>query len=266
MTTALALFDRPVHEVGWVRPPGNTDYAVTGQYLGIDLVNGGIHRATDVGNLRLGDPVLAPRGAIRARGLRNYSVQLPLATDALGVEIDFGHDLLIQLWHLSVTLPVADELLPPGFTTWGPWQDTDAAGATWVGRTGNTGAQVGGKAMPGHTHIEAEDRDVRFDIEPYLLGHATLIDAEEDAEVDFSQVKHQRPKIVRIRVGAVLYKQPTGSAEHWRVDKAFDAELFYASPTGRWHGRRFLAHGAFWFDDDAIDRAVPFRQASYAWP
>lgn len=165
---SLVVFDKPVHPALWLRPAGSLDYRVTGSFYGVDLVNGGIHQATDVGNGQTGHPVLAPADR-RARGLRNYSRN---GTDALGLEFALGGGYRLELWHLSQTLPVPDENKPAGQNSYGSWRDVRRDEV--VGRTGNSGALVGGKAMPAHTHIRLTLNGVPIDPEPYLLGLATL--------------------------------------------------------------------------------------------
>jgi hypothetical protein len=155
------FFDSPVYPADTPRKVGR--YRVTNHFDGPDLVNGGKHEATDVGNASSGHPVFAPADC-RARGLINYSAT---GTDALGVEFDLG-DVSIELWHLSETLPVVNQNLAPGLTSWGPWQNVTKG--QQVGRTGNTGSLVNGGPMPAHTHIRAERDGVPFDIEPHLFG------------------------------------------------------------------------------------------------
>lgn len=100
-----------------------------------------------------------------------------------------------------------------------------------------------------------------------LTAEAQLPDTAAPAPeiiVDFAATTHQIPKIVRIRDGASLFKQPVGADLHWTVPVggAFDAELLLG------YGNRFLARrrgqgSAFWIDLAAIDRAVPYVLATY---
>lgn len=91
--------------------------------------------------------------------------------------------------------------------------------------------------------------------------------APQEIIVDFSQAKHQIPKVVRIREGAVLYKQPSGDAVHWTVPagEAFDAELLLGI------GERFLCRRrgqgpTWWIGMDAIDRDQAYVLATYGAP
>lgn len=148
--TALTLgsmFAYPLHVGSWKRPAGSIDYRVTNPFDGPDFLNGGTHRATDVGNTRMDDTIKAP-AACAAMGLRH--------TDgALGVRFDLGYGVTIDLWHLSKTIFV------------GKWQPVARGQA--CGATGNSGAPLpDGSPMPAHTHIRAERNRVPFDIERYL--------------------------------------------------------------------------------------------------
>lgn len=141
MTTLQPFLAFPLHPVRWARPPGSNDYRVTNTYAGPDLVNGGIHRAVDIGNHRTGDTIRAPV-ACRARGLTH--------TDgAIGVQFDLGGGVLLELWHLS------RHLLS---TTFMPVAQGQAVGAT--------GAS--GRVQGAHTHIELKRNGDKFDPEPYL--------------------------------------------------------------------------------------------------
>lgn len=228
---SLVVFDKPVHPVAWKRPPGSLDYRVTGSFYGVDLVNGGVHEATDAGNGQTGHPVLAPADC-RARGLRNYSRN---GTDALGLEFDLGGGYRLQLWHLGQTLPVADENKPPGQNSYGSWRDVRRGEV--VGRTGNSGALVGGKAMPAHTHIRLELNGVPIDPEPYLLGRAALpmLDGssiQEDDVIDPTQI--QPWFHVTVLSGGTAYLKPDRSAVAQRAWPATEIQHVgcYGLPVG----------------------------------
>lgn len=129
-------------------------YKVTGQFDGLDLINGGKHQATDVGNFGSNDPILSPITG-KAMGMAHFD-------GALGVDYDIGNGWHVQLWHLNATLaPI------------GIWVDVNRGQV--CGRTGNTGVQP----MPAHTHVELERAGVRYDIEPYLLGRPFDTEDEE---------------------------------------------------------------------------------------
>lgn len=78
--------------------------------------------------------------------------------------------------------------------------------------------------------------------------------------VDFAASTRQIPKIVRIRGGATLYRQPMGDEVHWQVpaDAAFDAELLLGN-ANRFLCRRVGQGSAWWCGLDAIDSSVPYR-------
>jgi hypothetical protein len=171
-------FSYSVHPASWRRPSGSRDYRVTNPFDGPDFLNGGKHRATDVGNFRVDDTVRAPV-ACRGRGLRH--------TDgALGVDFDLGHGIVVSLWHLNATLA------PIG--TWQP-----VAQGQVVGRTGNTGARLpDGSAMPAHTHIAATRDGVPFDIERHLpmperaALPITIATGEDDVKIRGRFLRHEQ--------------------------------------------------------------------------
>lgn len=158
------LFAYPIHPERWARPKGDRGYRVTNGFDGPDYLNGGKHRATDVGNYRTGDPVLMPVDGM-ARGLRH--------TDgALGIEVILGGMVTLELWHLSlVRLP---------FT----WSDVPAG--VVIGATGNSGANLpDGSPMPQHTHIALKRDGMPFDVEPHLpmperAARPIILDGEAD--------------------------------------------------------------------------------------
>jgi hypothetical protein len=137
----------PLHPASWQRPAGSPDYRVTNGFTGPDFLNGGQHRAVDVGNFRMGDPVRAP-AACRARARQHRD-------GALGVEFDLGGGVTLELWHLNrldISLNWSNVRL---------WQ--------LVGVTGNSGPRLPtGQPMPAHTHIALKRNGVPFDPEPHL--------------------------------------------------------------------------------------------------
>ena len=125
-------------------------YRVTGQYDGIDLLNGGKHRATDVGNFGMDDPILSP--------ITGWAVGLRHWDSALGVRYALGNDWLLELWHLNATLAPLSK-----------WVQVTKGQV--CGRTGNTGAKLpDGSPMPAHTHIVLKRHGIPYDVERYLLG------------------------------------------------------------------------------------------------
>lgn len=259
---SLVLFNRPVHPQSWSRPAGSDDYRITTRFDGVDLVNGGLHAAVDVGNARIDYPVLAP-ARCRARGARNYSRN---GTDALGLEFDLGNDVRVEVWHLNATLPVSDVNGVPGTNSYGPWREV--ARGEVVGRTGNSGALVGGKAMPAHSHIVLMVNRKRVDPEPYLLGTkrlpaGELIPEEATLATDFRGATYQDPKIVRLRKGAAVYDDEGAQKLQGRLDE--DTDFFFPGLTvGQMHlvRREDRQGGAVWIYQDAIipESEIPFRR------
>ena len=134
-------------------------YAITTTFDGRDLVNGGAHMAVDVGNFGMDDPIMAPTTG-RARGLYHFD-------SAIGIEYELGNGWVLQLWHLNATLAAGLSMVP-GRSDTGDWINVERTQV--CGRTGNSGALVGGAPMPAHTHIELERNGKRYDVAPYLLG------------------------------------------------------------------------------------------------
>jgi hypothetical protein len=147
----------PVHGPGWDRPGASRDYLVTTTFDGIDLVNGGLHRAVDLGNFLTGDPIRTP-APCRVMGKLHID-------GAWGVILDLGGGWVLAVWHLEVILVPRDR-----WTTLG-------AGVE-IGRTGRSGRVRGA-----HTHTELEKDGRRVDPQPFLTGLATLM-ILEDADVE----------------------------------------------------------------------------------
>lgn len=174
-------------------------YRVTGDYDGVDLINGGKHQAVDVGNFGADDPILSPIDGL-GKGMRHWD-------GALGVDYDIGNGWHVQLWHLNATLAPLDEWVP-------------IVKGQVCGRTGNTGRQP----MPAHTHIELEKAGVRFDIEPYLLG--TPFDNGDIMKYTITGEIHER---WRTRTGGVFYTLD-GVEKRWtdpveQVSSAYEIRL-----------------------------------------
>lgn len=142
------LMAYPVHPPDWQRPRGCRDYRITNPFDGVDLVNGGLHQAVDLGNLGEGDPIRAPSDCM-ARSLTS-------ANQALGVQLVLGGVTTLEAWHLSrADVPNTWTAVPAGEV---------------LGLTGHSGVMPDGKPMPGHTHVELKHDGMRFDPAPYLLG------------------------------------------------------------------------------------------------
>lgn len=159
------LFDQPLHPTNWQRPSsgaGTDDFRVTGSFYGRDLVNGGTHGATDVGNGRTGNPVLMP-ASCPVRALHHFD-------SALGLEWMLGGGWFMEAWHLGSTL-LAMPARPGSGTARSKWYGHFQRGEM-VGRTGATGSrvQIGGvwQPMPAHTHVQITHNGERVDPERYL--------------------------------------------------------------------------------------------------
>jgi hypothetical protein len=198
----------PLWPVSWNRPTGSPDYRVTNTFNGPDFLNGGIHRAVDVGNFRMGDPLRAPVSC-RARGRKH--------TDgALGVEFDLGGGVVMGLWHLN-RLDIS--------LNWG-----NVARGQLVGITGNSGARLpNGQPMPAHTHIELKRNGVPFDPEPHLpmANRAAQPIPMEDT------MALEGLALGQIAAGVNLRRDPSITAEAKLLDfTAVDYHLLGIEPNG----------------------------------
>ena len=196
MTTVLLSnpMHYPLHPLGWPRPAVSKDYRITNPFDGPDYLNGGIHRAVDVGNKSMDDVVHAP-ATCRAVGRRHTD-------SALGVIFDLGHGVLVELWHLNATLaPI------------GTWQEVERGQV--VGRTGNTGATLpDGSPMPAHTHIAASRDGVPFDIEPHLPmveRPARALVLEEDVSVLETKTTYLREPFIALLKPSTAIREDTNT-------------------------------------------------------
>ena len=184
MTLTLASpFSYPLHVASWRRPAGSIDYRVTNTFTGPDFLNGGMHRAVDVGNFRRGDAVKAP-ATCRARGLRH-------SDGALGVRFDLGSGVVLELWHLDRVELLADRWTPVSV-------------GQVVGVTGATGARMpDGSAMPAHTHIALFRNRLPIDPEPHLPmveRAAKPIALEDDMQIRGKFLHHVVNREARLTV------------------------------------------------------------------
>lgn len=204
MTTLGPLFAFPLHVATWNRPiygASAADFRVTNTFDGPDLINGGQHKAIDVGNkTRLppalggntgaGEPILCPVDCL-VRPLWHWD-------GALGLDLSLTETLTLRLWHLSKTAVAVAR--PTGkFVSVGEWEPTLAGRI--IGVTGNSGKQP----MPAHTHIELWHHKVRIDPHPYLLmvEQAPLPLPEDD---------------MKLLIGQALTVGDVGKGNRLRVD------------------------------------------------
>lgn len=130
-----------------MRPVGNTDFRVTQQFDDINpaFPQYGQHRATDLGNFRCGDPVVAMEaGNARAIGPDQYG--------ALGVIVRHEGDVESVYWHLNAFS------IPQGSTV-------PVTKGQQLGIVGSTG--LGAVC---HLHIEIKVGGVKIDPEPHIFG------------------------------------------------------------------------------------------------
>lgn len=152
--------------------------------------------------------------------------------------------------------------------------DTNAAWIAW--RSKVTGITVSRETVVGHYQIDGEQRvncpaipeergviDQIIERARFILNPAAPTPTED--EVDFSLATHQIPKIVTLKSGSPLFRQPEGTALHWTVpaDRKIEVELLLRVGS-RFLCRRVGSGPAFWVEKAAIDITIPFRNATYA--
>lgn len=118
------------------------------------------HGATDVGNYRCGEPVVA-MAAGTVRRVRDNATALGAPSDALGVVIDHGGGITSEYWHL-------DRYAGPSS---GPVAQGQQIGV--VGRTG-----LGNVC---HLHVEVKRNGVKLDPEPLMFGGSLTV--EDDMQL-----------------------------------------------------------------------------------
>jgi hypothetical protein len=197
----LRFLAYPIHRSDWQRPTGSRDYRITNHYSSVDILNGGMHRAVDVGNFREGDPVYSP-GPCSAIALRH--------TDgALGVRFYAPNGEVWELWHL--------DRADISYTS----RTTVRAGQQ-VGITGNSGARLpSGAEMPKHTHIEREVGGKRVDPEAYLLG------------AEYEWTSGQEDTMPRLRPVREQWDIPSGTP-FWLDGPEQGIPKSFTSPERRW--------------------------------
>lgn len=147
----------PVHPSEWVRPPGNTDFRVTQHF---DDVNPAFpattHGATDLGNFRCGDAVVAMEaGTAVTIGPDKYG--------ALGIIVTHPGDVQTVYWHLNGFSIPRGNAVP-------------VARGQNIGIVGDTG--LGAVC---HLHVELKIAGVKVDPEPYIFGKSLVI--EDDMQI-----------------------------------------------------------------------------------
>lgn len=196
--------NRPLHRQGHARQSGQDfDFRVTQRFGDPDFYWSKIdpakaalgHRASDIGNWRCGDPIVAMASGT-ARRLRDNASRIgpPGTSDALGVRIDHGSGVATEYWHLaSYSVPDGSRI---------------AAGQE-IGRLGATG--LGAVC---HTHIEMKVNGQRVDPEPHMFGASWPLDEEDD--MDWRGDARVIPlHTVTPKTGTVPYAGPgVGFGEH----------------------------------------------------
>lgn len=122
------------------------------------------HGATDIGNFRCNDPIVAMAPGIAYRIKDNASAVTPPPgeppyTDALGIRVDHGHGITTEYWHLNA---------------WSVAHGARVAAGQQIGILGSTGL---GRVC--HTHIEAKRDGIRFDPEPLMFGGSITVEDDD---------------------------------------------------------------------------------------
>lgn len=133
------------------------------------------HQATDIGNFRCGDPIVAMAAGVAYR-VKDNATALGAPTDALGIRIDHGSGISTEMWHLD------------GYTV---LHGQRVTAGQQVGIVGDTGL----KAVC-HCHVEVKRNGVKFDPEPLMFGGSVTVDDEEEDVKIPAGLKHLTQGIV----------------------------------------------------------------------
>ena len=158
-------------------PRAHDTFRVTQQFDSPDAYHrdGRKHNATDIGNFRCGDPVLAMAPG-RARRVKDNATALGAKTDALGIVIDHGHGITTEYWHLN------------------GWTVSDGqmvAAGQQIGIVGRTGL---GDVC--HVHVEAKRNGIKFDPEPLMFGGSVSV--EDSMQVAGTNLRHVQNRQARL--------------------------------------------------------------------
>ena len=117
--------------------------------------DGRSHNATDVGNFRCGEPVVAMAPGI-AYHVEDNATALGAKSNALGIRIDHGQGVTSEYWHLDSRTAYNGQPVNAGFQ---------------IGTVGRTGL---GDVC--HVHVEVKVNGVRIDPEPLMFGGSLMED------------------------------------------------------------------------------------------
>ena len=226
-------------------PRAYDTFRVTQQFSDVDFYHqdGRLHRATDIGNFRCGDPVVA-----MARGVAYRTTD---GAGALGVRIDHGSNVVTEYWHLDRQDVTNGHPVNPG---------------QQIGIVGDTGL---GNVC--HLHVEAKRSGVRIDPEPLMFGGFLVIpEIDEDMRTKgkFLSYIHNRKgalttdahfragvevgdndSMAVFKAGSVL--QPVIAVEGVSVGASPDAAVWlgcfaYVSPDNAQYRRLGYIHSSVW--------------------
>jgi hypothetical protein len=138
------------------------------------------------------------------------------------------------------------------------WSRDPAFVAACCRRLSELRAELGVTAIAEHFRFQPGNRS---DWGPDLTPAIT-----EDDVTDLSNAVHEQAKIVRIRLGAVIYDDAFADTVQGTVEQDFDAELTGIVVNGRYLARRVDRQGGGWWvglDGIVPDSEVPYRRATY---
>jgi hypothetical protein len=166
------------------------------------------HRATDIGNTRCGDTLVAMLPSTVTR-IKDNATDFGALTDALGLRMDCGWGLVLEYWHLNGYLVASGARVAAG-------QPVGVVGKTGLGNVC-------------HTHITGRLNGVLFDVEDMLFG-VTLAVGEDDDDMNIPPGTRQIAQGV-MAVGNGLYAAPNLSAEAITLTKT-EFVAVYATAQG----------------------------------
>lgn len=165
-------------------PRAYETFRVTQQYDSIDFYWKDIdiaagrpprtHQATDIGNFRCGDAVVAMAAGVASR-VQDNATALGAPTNALGIRIDHGSGITTEYWHLDGYTVASGQRIGAG---------------QQIGIVGDTGLK-----SVCHCHVEAKRNGVKFDPEPLMFGGSVQIEEDDDMQIP-AGLKHYTQAIV----------------------------------------------------------------------
>jgi hypothetical protein len=203
-------------------PRAYDTFRVTQQFSDVDFYHkdGRLHNATDIGNFRCGDPIVAMAPGVAYR--------VADSAGALGIRINHGHGITSEYWHLNRQDASHGQPVNAGFR---------------IGIVGRTGL---GDVC--HTHIEVKRDGTRIDPEPLMFGGFLVVEDDVTIPTDLTRTPNKvgtilGSKAVGIRIrrapvdGAVLVTLPPSDFQFMSLGQV-------TRPDGVWRLVLFHPEGA----------------------